>query len=88
MLLTADRGYDADWLRKSLKEQDISPCIPSRKNPRTPIPHDAELCKKRHKIENSFGALKDWRRVAMRYDRCPEVFLSACMLAAVVKFWL
>jgi len=35
-----------------------------------------------------FGSLKDWRRVATRYDRCPKVFLSANALAAVVIYWL
>jgi transposase len=35
-----------------------------------------------------FGRLKDWRRVATRYDRCPTVFLSAIALAATVLFWL
>ncbi len=35
-----------------------------------------------------FGRLKDWRRVAMRYDRCPMAFLSAIALAATVIFWL
>ena len=35
-----------------------------------------------------FGRLKDWRRVATRYDRCPKVFLSAIALAAIVLFWL
>lgn len=35
-----------------------------------------------------FGRLKDWRRVATRYDRCPKVFLSAFALAATVMFWL
>jgi len=35
-----------------------------------------------------FGRLKDWRRVATRYDRCPNVFLSAIALAARVLFWL
>ena len=35
-----------------------------------------------------FGRLKDWRRVATRYDRCPETFFSAIMLAATVLFWL
>ncbi|HDR27711.1 MAG TPA: IS5/IS1182 family transposase, partial [Rhodovulum sp.] len=44
--------------------------------------------RKRHRIENSFARLKDWRRVATRYDRCPKVFLSASALAAVVMFRL
>ncbi len=35
-----------------------------------------------------FGRLKDWRRIATRYDRCPKVFLSAIALAATVLFWL
>jgi len=86
--LLADRGYDADWFRETLVDMGINPCIPARRGRKEPIPHDAELYKRRHRIENSFARLKDWRRVATRYDRCPKVFLSACALAAVVMFWL
>lgn len=86
--LLADRGYDANWYRKALEDRGITPCIPSRRGRKVPIPHDAVRYKKRHKIENSFARLKDWRRVATRYDRCPNVFLSACALAAMVMFWL
>ena len=86
--LLADRGYDADWFRNTLIDRDIQPCIPSRKNRKVLIEHDAELYRKRHKIENMFARLKDWRRIATRYDRCPIPFLSACALAATVMFWL
>lgn len=86
--LLADRGYDADWFRETLTDMGITPCIPARRGRKVPILHDAELYKSRHRIENSFARLKDWRRVATRYDRCPKVFLSACALAAVVMFWL
>jgi len=86
--ILADRGNDADWYREALENKEIEPCIPSRKGRKTPSPHDEARYKKRHKIENSFARLKDWRRVATRYDRCPKVFLSACALAAVVMFWL
>ena len=86
--MLADRGYDADWYRQALEEKGIAPCIPSRKGRKTPISHDAVRCRQRHKIENSFARLKDWRRVATRYDRCPKVFLSAIALAATVMFWL
>ena len=34
-----------------------------------------------------FGRLKDWRRIATRYDRYPKVFMSAIGLAATVVFW-
>lgn len=87
-VLLADRGYDADWFRNVLTDMDIQPCIPSRKNRKVPIEHDAELYRKRHRIENTFSRLKDWRRVATRYDRCADLFLSAIALAATVIFWL
>ena len=85
--LLADRGYDADWFRNGLKDMKIEPCIPARKSRKQTIPHDKNRYKARHKIENMFGKLKDWRRIAMRYDRCPELFLSAIALAAIVLFW-
>lgn len=86
--MLADRGYDADCYREALENKGIEPCIPSRKGRKVPIPHDATRYRERHKIENGFARLKDWRRVATRYDRPPKVFLSACALAAVVMFWL
>ncbi|MDF3607741.1 IS5 family transposase [Paracoccus sp. DMF-8] len=86
--LLADRGYDADWFRNALIDMGISPCIPSRKARKVSIPHDADLYRQRHRIENMFARLKDWRRIATRYDRCPILFLSACALAATVIYWL
>ena len=86
--LLADRGYDADWFRNALTERGISPCIPSRKGRLTHIPHDPALYRLRHRIENMFARLKDWRRITTRYDRWPILFFSACALAATVMFWL
>jgi transposase len=86
--LLADRGYDADWFREALKDKGIKPCIPGRKSRGKPITHDKRRYKRRNRIEIMFGRLKDWRRVATRYDRCPKVFLSAVALAATVMFWL
>ena len=87
-VLLADRGYDANWFRNALIDKGIIPCIPSKKNRKVQIEHDAILYKKRHKIENMFGQMKDWRRVAMRFDRRADIFLSACALAAIVLFWI
>jgi transposase len=86
--LLAERGYDADWFRDALKDKGIKPCIPGRKSRGKPIKHDKHRYKRRNRIEIMFGRLKDWRRVATRYDRCPKVFLSAVALAATVMFWL
>ena len=62
--------------------------IPSKKNRKLPIPHDVALYRQRHKIENMFGRLKDWRRIHTRYDRCAHTFMSAICIAATVIFWL
>jgi transposase len=40
------------------------------------IPHDTVLYKQRHRIENMFGRIKDWRRVHTRYDRCAHLLLG------------
>ena len=86
--MLADRGYDADWFRDALTVRGITPCIPSKANRKIPIPHDKDLYRQRHKIENMFGKLKDWRRIATRYDRCAHTFLSAIAIAATVIFSL
>ena len=86
--LIGDKGYDSNKIRNLLAEQDIAPCIPSRRNRNKPIPYCKRLYRMRHKVENLFARLKDWRRIATRYDRCSHVFLSAVLLAATVTFWL
>ena len=86
--LLSDNGCDAEWFRNALIARDIQPCIPSRKNRKVVIPHDPTLYKTRHKIENMFARLKDWRRIATCYGRCADIFMSACAVAAVVMFWL
>ena len=86
--LLADRGYDADWFRDALQAKGITPCIPGRKSRSKTVKYDKRRYKRRNRIEIMFGRLKDWRRVATRYDRCPMAFLSAIALAATVIFWL
>ncbi len=86
--MLGDRGYDADWFRAALIRKGIVPCIPSKANRKIPIDHDRMLYRQRHRIENMFGKLKDWRRIHTRYDRCAHTFFSAIAIAATVIFWL
>lgn len=86
--ILGDRGYDADWLRDELKGRGLRVCIPARRGRRHPASHNKRLYKKRHRIENAFARLKDWRGIATRYTRCGDLFLSAICLAATVLFWL
>jgi transposase len=82
------RGYDAGWFREILKNKGIAACIPGRKQRKAPVKYDKRRYKRRNRIEIMFGRLKDWGRVATRYDRSSSVFLSAIALAAPVIYWL
>jgi len=87
-VLIADKAYDSDALRAALDERGIAVCIPPRAQRRRPLPYDKNLYKQRNRIERMFSKLKDWRRIAMRYDRCAHTFFSAVCLAASVLFYL
>jgi len=86
--LIGDKGYDSDEFRMALKAKGIEACIPPRRNRNARIDYCKTLYKTRHKVENMFGKLKDWRRVATRYDRCAHTFFSAILIAATVIFYL
>ncbi|WP_405404725.1 transposase [Paracoccus sp. Ld10] len=62
--------------------------MPGRKSRKKAVKYDKRRHKKCNRIEIMFGRLKDRRRVATCYDRCPETYLSAVALAANVLFWL
>ena len=85
--LLGDRGYDADWFREALKDKCIRACISCLKQRNKAVKNDQNHRKRRTRIKAMFGRLKDWRRVATRYDRCPKVFPSAIALAALVIYW-
>jgi transposase len=85
--LIADKGYDSDELRDALAAKGITPCIPSRSNRIADIIYDNGLYKTRGRIEIVFGRLKDWCRIAMRYDRAAHTFVSSICIAAAVIFW-
>ncbi len=85
-VLIADRGYDSDAYREALRRKRITPCIPPRRNRKVQIAYDTKLYRERHRIENMFAKLKDWRRVATRYDRCAHTFMSTIVIAATMLF--
>jgi transposase len=86
--MIADRGYDSNWFRAALTARGTEPCIPSTRSRTKPLDYDRALYRQRHKIENLFAKLKDWRRIATRYDRCAHAFFSAICIAAAVAFYL
>lgn len=86
--LIADRGYDANHLRQLLAERGTEAVIPSTTSRRTPIPYDADAYKARNLVERMWCRLKDWRRVATRYDKLARNFLATALLAASFSYWI
>ena len=86
--LIADKGYDADRLRAELRKQGTIPVIPGRCNRKRPIQYDKRRYRDRWLVEAMFCRLKDFRRVATRYDKLARNFLSAVHLAAAIAFRL
>jgi len=84
----ADRGYDANRIRATLRQQGTIPVIPGRRNRKRPIQYDERRYKDRWRVEAMFCRLKDFRRIATRYDKLARNYLSAVSLAAAVAFWL
>jgi transposase len=87
-MLIADKGYDSDEFRDALAAKKIKACIPPKCNRIIKHDYDKDIYKTRHRIENMFGKLKDWRRIATGYDRCAHTFFSAICIAASVIFYL
>jgi transposase len=84
----ANKGYDADALRRSVRQADAVPVIPGRSGRKRPIRHDRTPYRDRHLIENAFCRLKDFHRVATRYDKLAANFISTVALATVPEFWI
>ena len=85
--LIADKAYDADKLRAWLKARRIKPVIPSTASRNKPYPLDKAAYRRRNAIERMFGRLKNWRRIATRYDRLAQNYLAAIALVSIVIAW-
>nr|WP_244639445.1 IS5 family transposase [Aureimonas endophytica] len=86
--LIADKAYDADKLRTWLIERQIEPVIPGRAARGVVYPLNRKAYRRRNVIERMFGRLKNWKRIATRYDRLAVNYLSAIALIATVTQWL
>lgn len=85
--LLADRGYDADHLRKRLDERRVEAVIPTTTSRKQPIPYDVVAYRQRNTVERLWARLKDYRRVATRYDKLAANYLSGVLIAATVCYW-
>ena len=82
------KGYDTDAFRKFLKENGIKPVIPGKSNRKKRIRYDKKGYNGRNVVERCFCRLKDFRRIATRYDKLARYFFSALCFVATLAYWL
>ena len=75
-------------MRTFIKARGAKPVIPPKKNRKVQYRYDKALYKTRNRVERFFCRLKDFRRVATRYDRQPYIFMAAVLIVSIVAFWL
>ena len=85
--LIADKGYDTNAIRALVKRRGAQAVIPSTASRRAPIPYDRDAYRARNLVERLWCRLKDWRRIATRYDKLARNFLSGALIAAMVIYW-
>ncbi len=86
--MLADRAYDANSLRDWLADRGVKAVIPPNPTRKHPHAYDAKAYKGRNLIERMFCRLKDFRRIATRYDKRADIYLSAVLLAAALTWWI
>jgi transposase len=86
--MLGDKAYDSAELREQLDECGTKPVIPNRSNRKQPFSFSKRLYKLRWRIENAFNRLKDFRRIATRYDRLARNYLASVCLAAALVWWI
>jgi transposase len=78
-----DKGYDSDANRAAIRRRGARPCIPPRKNRVAPIAYDRHLYRERNAVERYFARVKQYRRVATRYDKKAANFLGFVWVASI-----
>ena len=86
--MLGDMAYDGNELREELDEQGTKPVIPNRPNRKHPFSFSKRLYKLRWHIESAFNRLKDFRRIATRYDKLARNYLASVCLAAALVWWI
>jgi transposase len=87
LAVSADKAYDSEKVRQQIKDEGALPVIPSRSNVTKKAHCPKRIYRRRHKIENYFCRIKDWRRIATRYDKLARNFLAAAALVGAL-YWI
>jgi len=83
----ADKGYDSDAFVETIQGSGATPVIPPRSNRKTPRDYDKDIYKERNLVERLFQKLKEYRRVATRYERLAVNYMTMLNLVSIL-IWL
>ena len=86
--LLADKAYDSDAIREDLHGRGMRPVIPNKDDRKFLHPFDRKRYRSRNAIERMFCRLKDFRRIATRYDKLARNYLSGALIAATCAYWI
>ena len=86
-VVMADTAYDADYLRQAIADKGAIAVIPSNPSRAQKHPLDKHLYAQRHLVECCFSKLKQFRRVATRFEKTARNYRAVVTLAAIV-LWL
>lgn len=86
--MLGDKAYDSAALRSRLRERGTKAVIPNRSNRKRKFRFSKRQYRERHKIENAFCRLKDYRRIATRYDKLAVNFAASVYLVAAIVWWI
>ena len=84
----ADKGYDSDKLRAVIRDKGARPVIPGRSSRKRKVRFDKSRYRFRWTVEAVFCRLKDFRRVATRYDKLARNYEATLAIATIVAYWL
>ncbi len=87
-ILHGDKGYDSNAVRRKIEAMGAAPNIPPKINRVWKPCFSPVLYRNRNAIERMFGRIKDFRRIATRYDKLAQNFLAAVYLVATICYWL
>ena len=91
-IVVADKGYDAEFIRKYLTKRKISDCIPYRKNSKTQQQNDNTeqylYGKTRYVVERFFAWLKNgFHRTRIRYEKNAQNYLAFVIISSIMMYW-
>jgi transposase len=86
-VVIADKGYDADRVRAHIRDQGAIPNIPNKSNRKKKFRWKKAIYRERNHVERFFNKLKQFRRIATRYDKLGATFFAFLQLASV-RIWL